>query len=161
MSVDTFTLEEFAAALPHHKVTHKELCEYQGFVAGEHQFYMPIDGLTGITIRSSIGRLGVSADCGEDSIRAWLSYNDGKPLGSKVSRWTTRVPGWEKRLEDVLRTLWQWRKSAGDCPHCHMPKQVFKVKKEGPNHGRIFAQCDICKAQPGKASTFVWLTEAK
>lgn len=161
MSVDIFTLAQFEAALPRHNKTGAPLCHCKGLVEGEYEFFMPIDEASGIVIRSSIGRDGISADTGEDSIRAWLADLTGAPLGSKVSRWTTRISGWDKRLADVLRTLWSWRKKAGNCPNCGAPKQVFKVKKEGPNKGRIFAKCGICGAQPGKDAGWVWLTEAK
>lgn len=160
MSVDIFTLSQFESALPRRNATGEALCQHVGLVAGEHEFRMRIDDQTAITIRSSVNASGVSASTGEDSIRAWLIHTDGTPLGSKVSKWTTRLPGWDTRLCDVLRTLWQWRKKAGNCPVCNHPKVIFKVKKQGPNQGRIFAKCENCE-NFRKDNGFVWLTDVK
>lgn len=161
MPVEIFNQAQFEEVLPKHKTTGAPLWVRHGFVEGELEYYMPIDTATGIIIRSSIGRNGLSAETGQDSIRAWLTDKYGTPLGSKVSRWTTRIEGWDKRLCDVLRTLWGWRKQAGNCPNCGAPKRIFKVKKEGPNKGRIYAKCSICESQPAKNNGWVWLTEAK
>lgn len=145
MSVQIFTLKEFEEALPKHKIHGQPLAKHVGLVEGEHEFRMPIDGDVSITIRSSIGTSGISADTGKDSIRAWLTDTAGTPLGSKVSRWTTRLPGWDERLKDVLRTLWSWRLAAGNCSCCGNPKHIFKVKKAGPNKGRVFTKCSVCE----------------
>lgn len=169
--VDKFTVEDFENALPVDKNTHSPLWKRLGIINNEYCYLLPVDDQVGIMIRSSISRSGVSADSGEDSIRAWLvEYNEvekitgkkvlivGKSLGSKVSRWTTRVTGWQDRLinndDSVIRTLWRWRKMAGDCSHCGKPKKVFKVNKHSANRGRIFAKCP-------EHNEFVWLTEAK
>lgn len=156
MSVEIFTLKQFEDALPKHKTTGQPLCICQGMVEGEFQYYMKIDEYAGITIRSSVGPSGYSADTGDDSIRAWLTDHDSNPLGSKVSRWTNRLPGWDVRLCNVLRTLWQWRKQAGDCPHCKTPLKIFKVRKAGPNKGRVFAKCDVCEQQH-RPNHWTWL----
>lgn len=148
--IDRFTRDEFEKALPIHKTTGQPLWECRGFMDGELVYYMPIDPKAGLIIRSSIDHSGLAADTGEDSIRAWLAQPDGTPLGSKVSRWTTRVVGWDERLKAVLRTLWSWRNKAGNCPQCDKPLLVFKVKKAGANKGRIFAKCD-------QHNGFVWL----
>jgi DNA helicase-2/ATP-dependent DNA helicase PcrA len=112
------------------------------------------DRTVSIEVRSSIGQDGKSAPTGKDSIRAWLvDAKDGKPLGSKVSRWITRKVGWQERLRETLRTLWLWRLRAGDCPQCQKPKGIWKVKKESANKGRPFAKCCHC------GNGFVWLDE--
>lgn len=139
--IDRFTKEQFEKALPVHKVTGQPLWESRGLENGEFVYYLPIDPMAGILVRSSIDGSGYAAATGEDSIRAWLVKPDGSPLGSKVSKWTTRVAGWDERLKIVLRTLWGWRVKAGNCPKCMQPLPVFKVKKEGPNRGRVFANC--------------------
>lgn len=149
--IDRFTKYQFETALPIHNNTGQPLWEPRGLEDGEFVYYMPIDPQSGILIRSSIDCSGIAADTGNDSIRAWLAKPDGSPLGSKVSRWTTRMPGWGDRLKEVLRTLWGWRKKAGNCPTCCKPKLVFKVKKEGPNRGRIFAKCE-------QHNHWTWLT---
>ena len=138
MAVEIFSKKEFEAALP------AGFWVYSGFIDGEHTYSIEITADIFITIRSSIGSSGFSAKTGEDSIRAWLVGKDGKPLGSKVSKWTTRTKGWEERLLRVLRTLWAWAKKAGYCPTCKIPKNVFVVKKAGKNKGRVFCKCGKC-----------------
>lgn len=145
-TIDIFTQKEFEAALP------AGYWEYTGFVEGEHTYGIKVAEGICITIRSSVGRDGMSADTGEDSIRAWLIRCDGSPLGSKVSKYTTRLPGWEKRLLEVLRALWGMAQKAGYCDKCHQPRGVFKVKKAGPTKGKLFAKCANC-------NTFEWLEE--
>jgi len=155
MTIDRFTKEQFESALPIHKDTNEPLWISLSIKNQEYAYLVPINGgAVAIEVRSSIDRSEIAADTGKDSIRAWLVDTEtGRPIGSKVSRWTTRVPGWENRLTDVLRTLWQWRMRAGDCPECGEPKGIYKVKKEGKNKGRPFANCRACD------NGFVWLDE--
>jgi hypothetical protein len=151
MATELFTKDEFETrALPLHRTTKEKLWKELGIVQGEYAYSIQIDSKTNIHIRSSIGSSGVCASNGDDSIRAWLTDSEGNPLGSKVSKYTTRISGWDARTKNVLRTLWGWRIKAGDCPMCGKPKKIFKVKKEGPNKGRVFAQCDEHKG-------FTWL----
>lgn len=145
MAIDHFTQKEFEEALPKHKDTKLPMCQCIGMEGGELTYFMPIDDFTGIIIRSSIDGSGHSADTGDDSIRAWLVDAKRNPLGSKVSKYTNRLPGWNKRLVEVLRTLWKWRKEAGNCPQCHNPMKIFKIKKAGPNKGKVFTKCDVCE----------------
>jgi hypothetical protein len=150
MTVDTFSRDQFEAALPRHKDTGDKLWEYVGLKDGEHCYWMQVDPVVAIFIRSSIRSNGVSAKAGEDSIRAWLVVMEGlKPLGSKVSQYTTRVPGWQARLTEVLRTLYSWRKKAGNCPACGRPKGIFK-SKQPQSKGRVFAKCS-------EHNHFAWL----
>lgn len=93
MPVEIFTQAAFEDALPKHKVTQQPMCQLIGLVEGEFEYRLPIDKAVSITIRSSINSSGKSAASGQDSIRAWLVDNAGTPLGSKVSKWTTRLPG--------------------------------------------------------------------
>ena len=58
-----------------------------------------------------------------------------------ISKHTTRLPGWDKRMRAILRELWKRAHAAGDCPTCGKPKGIFKVKKEGPNKGKLFTKC--------------------
>lgn len=160
MATETFTKAEFEAkALPFHKKTGNQMWTPLGIKGGEEAYAVIIDDDTRIEVRSSVDSSGVCASTGEDSIRAWLTKTDGSPLGSKVSKYTTRVKGWEDRTKNVLRTLWSWRTTAGNCPTCDAPKQVFKVKKDGKNKGRVFANCpNKCG---GDFNQFRWITEAK
>jgi len=148
MTVDTFTREQFEQALPT-KDTDKPLW------TALDAYLVPVNGgRVAAEVRSSVGSNGVSAEAGADSIRCWLVDTEtSKPVGSKVSRWITRQPGWQERLTKELRVLWQWRMRAGDCPKCKEPKGIWKVKKAGPNKGRPFASCRACD------SGFVWLDE--
>lgn len=116
MTIDTFTREDFEASLP---TGFRAL----GLVDGEVTYRLATRGAVEIEVRSSIRADGMSAGSGEDSIRAWLVASaTSKPLGSKVSRWTTRLPGWQARLSAVLHTLMDWRERSGDCPTCQAPK---------------------------------------
>lgn len=145
--IDQFTKEEFEAYLSQHKPF-----ESLGLVDSEYSYLLPLDGQVSITIRSSVKSDGTSADTGKDSIRVWLVDSNGKPLGSKVSKWTNRLPGWKNRLTEVIKTICQWRAAAGDCPECDRPKGIYKVKKSGPTKGRIFAKCK-------QHNHFTWLDE--
>lgn len=144
MSVEIFSQEQFEKALP------QGYWKYAGFLNGEHSYLIPITDDILIMVRSSVDSSGYSADTGEDSIRAWLVRSDGSPLGSKVSKWTNRVPGWEERLLNVLRQLWEMAHRSGYCYKCGQPKGIYRVVKKGPNKGKLFAKCDKC-------NTFDWL----
>ena len=157
--IDHFTCEQFEAALPRHKTTQAPLWSLVGVVSGEYVYRVAVDEKVSIEIRSSVRANGQSADTGEDSIRCWLVEKrdmspvvvDWNPIGAKVNRYTTRLPGWQARLTANLRTLWQWRKKAGDCEKCGRPKHVAKSgKPESKN--RVFAKCFDCN------TGFVWLT---
>jgi len=157
MATETFTKQDFERkALPVNKTTGEQMWESLGLQNGEEAYSVKIDKDTSILVRSSVKPNGVCAGTGEDSIRAWLTTSDGKPLGSKVSKFTTRTKGWDVRTKNVLRTLWSWRKNAGNCTCCGEPRQIFKVKKAGENIGRIFTNCrNECQGQ------FRFLTEKK
>ena len=114
--IDVFGRDEFEQALP------DGLWEYAGVDKGEHIYtisvFFPKNGNRSesiqtnkrIIIRSSIDvRTGKSGDVGQDSIRHWIEYSyKGKwfALGKGSKEWTTRVPGWEKRLVSALRELY-------------------------------------------------------
>lgn len=166
MTIEHFTKEQFEEALPRHKTTGKPLWEYAGCLDGEHVYTMPVivkgekTPKVQIEIRSSVGANGHSMDTGENSIRAWLTYFDHdsktwKPLGSKVQKYVTRMPGWQERMVGMLRTLYRWRLDAGDCKVCGKPKHIFIVKHDGPNRGRVFARCEKDAHQ---TRSWRWLT---
>jgi len=157
MTVEIFTKEEFEKALPINKNTGEPMWRNARIIeGGEYCYLIDVDDEVAIMVRSSIDRSGISAESGQDSIRCWLvrkmPCGGTAPLGSKVSRWTTRIPGWQDRMTEVIRTLWSWRKKAGNC--CGEPRHILKVKVDTPNKGRIFTKCNSC----GK---FTWLTEPK
>jgi hypothetical protein len=163
--VEIFTTKEFEEqALPVNKATGVPLWKYIGLQGGEHTYVVTLPKHNiGIEVRSSVHNDGKSAATGQDSIRCWLvDINDGKPMGSKVSRWTTRLPGWGERTKEVIRQLWQMGLKMVPCPSCKAPAgtdtrlRCFKVKKEGPNKGRLFLRCPVdgCKH-------FEWLDVAE
>lgn len=153
--IDIFTTKEFENALPKHKTTNEPLWFSMGVVTGEYQYRLPVRKDVEIIIRSSIKEhTGQSASKGKDSIRMWLVDSEtGKPFGSKISSYVTRVKGWEYRMVVALRTLYK-RGSSYTCPNCDKPVPVFKVKKNGKNKGKLFASCN-CKKY------FKWIKEEK
>lgn len=60
-------------------------------------------------------------------------------LGSKISKYTTRVKGWEGRMKGIIRKLILLRNEAGN-DNIGNPVPVWKCKKEGPNKGRFFVE---------------------
>ncbi len=111
-----------------------------------------------IRVYSGIGASGVSADCGEDSIRAVIVRTvDGSVYGSKLKRWVTRQPGWRARLTDMLRDMWKLALFTGPCA-CGGTVGVYVVRKPGANKGRLFRKCDgaACRVMGGKP-LFQWL----
>lgn len=174
MPVEIFSLDDFRNALPCHKTTGAPLWSEVGLLQGEYCFLVkPFASPFAILVRSSVGSSGQSADTGEDSIRAYIVDSATlKNWGGKVSRWTTRLPGWQERMtEKVLRPLAIMLKNIVPCSHCGEMVKPFKVKKEGPNKGRLFVTCKnpVCtspdwryldettttstRAQPGQTST--------
>lgn len=167
--VDRFNKAEFEAALPKHKTTGEPLWTYAGMMDGEHVYTVivgTVNDKVQIEVRSSVQANGRSAESGENSIRAWLTWFDKDrgewfPLGSKVQTYITRRPGWQDRLTETLRTLYGWRLKAKNCSNCGKPKGIFKVSKTGANHGRVYASCTNPKCRREHREGFVWITEAK
>jgi hypothetical protein len=157
-SIDVFDRWYFESILPTGKVTGKKLWSRRENY-GEWEYLIDMgDPEVFIRVRSSVQTAtDMSAETGEDSIRAWLVHvrPDGEfPISEKVTRWTTRQAGWEDRLWKIFSLLREWRQAAGDCIECGRPRRIFKVKKSGVNNGRYFAKC--CESDKG--SNFVWLT---
>lgn len=63
-------------------------------------------------------------------------------MASKVARWITRQPGWGDRLKATLRYLYKLSSYLEKCPGCGQLKKARRVKKAGPNKGRVFQVCD-------------------
>lgn len=142
MAIDIFTVEEFEEALPVHKETGEPVWVGLGLLDGEYVYTIPVvDNELYILVRSSIQEDGLSAGVGEDSIRAWLVNKDWQPVGSKISFWTTREPGWQERMVDTLRKLWNRARDAGFCPVCGRVRGVFRVRKNNKNKGKLFYNC--------------------
>ena len=78
----------------------------------------------------------------------------GEPLGSKVCKRTTRLPGWEGRTREVIRRLASVAARIRDCPRCgDSLLHVYKVRRNTPNKGRWFLSCPEC-------DYFEWLDAA-
>ncbi len=169
MPVEIFTTDQFDAALPH--VQGKPLARTSSFEDGQWTYMLPVANGMAIKVYSGIGSSGVSADCGEDSIRAVIvRLSDGRVYGSKLKRWVTRQPGWRARLTDMLREMWKLALLTGPCnasivtatygdmPYgsrpCGGTIGVYLVRKPGPNKGRMFRKCD-----GDKCKVFEWLVK--
>ena len=149
-SIDHFDKEYFESILPKHKVTKKRLwtCREQ---AGQFFYFVDwgsVDGKgnsVGITVASSINSYtGLSGEKGEDSIRLWLSRADGKPLGSKLTKWITRTDNWEQRMYSQFSNFRSIRKQASDCPECGSARIMLRIKN-GRDTGKLKAKCpDNC-----------------
>ncbi len=150
--IDHFSKDEFEKALP--VAGGLPLWRPLGLRAGEHCYGVPVKPGVLIHIRSSVGPDGHAADTAKDSIRCWLSADEGgKPLGSKDSRWIARTNGWQRRLTETLRTLWRMGRQLDACPECGRTMLALKVKRDGPNVGRWFAKCMDCNRDGGWLKT--------
>ncbi len=137
MPVDHFTKEKFESAL-------LEGWKYLGLISGEHCYIVPVGEDVGVYIRSSVGASKQSAGAGEDSIRCFLVDRQLKPLARKLVKWTTRVKGWERRLEgqiEGLRRLGQ--QITSPCADCG-GQLYIGTTQAGPNEGKRYRKCQVC-----------------
>ena len=76
-------------------------------------------------------------------------------LSGKANRWTTRLPGWQDRINEIIRFLAKMAVKIDVCPQnqAHGLVRLNKVKKEGPNKGRWFIACGNDKCY------FEWMTQ--
>lgn len=138
-----FSREQFEQALP--VVNGTPLWKGLGLVKREFVYVLQVRPGVLIYIRSSIQPNGFAADKAQDSIRCWLAADEtGKPLGTKDQRWITRVPGWEKRLIELLRKLWRRGNKLAPCLKCQSQTIAVKSKKPGANLGRWYVCCTNC-----------------
>lgn len=146
--IERFTENQFKDALFSLHPDYQEL----GLDSQEYCYAIEINSHCRLKIRSSIDSSGVAADTGQDSIRLWLEVwhpnNTGWQAASKkVDAYTTRVKGWEKRLEKKIGLLWdraiKVQQSVEICDCGQVPKAVF-IKK-GQNAGRPFSVCECGK----------------
>ena len=155
MAITRFTRQEFESALPLHKSTGQPLWESLGLAQGEYVYRAgPIIPGVFVRIRSSVRDDGYAASTGKDSIRLWLVNDKGESLGCKLSKYVTRVSGWDIRLVEQLRELWKIGRKLVPCG-CGAPVRLAKVKKDGPNKGRMFVACSNRESHGNKV--FEWL----
>ena len=152
---ERFTKDEFEAVLPKHRDSGQPLWTLIGLVDGEYCYSIQVRDHVRIMIRSSVMYDGYAADTAANSIRCWLVDEANLPLGNKIQKYVTRVPGWSGRLLDQLRTLYlMGLKACKPCPKCGVRVKVF-MTKNGTNRGRIFLKCSaLC-------GYFQWLDEKK
>ena len=159
MTTDRFTTEQFEKVLHDFIVAHPKTYSCvtsKGLVAHEYRYAVPVNdtghGQVIVEIASSINYSGFADGTGENSIRLWLTGEDGLPLGSKISRWVTRVSGWEGRITQQLEKLSAMGEEIQWCTKCSSIEKIFIVKKDGKNKGRLFIKCQ-CQ------NSFSWLDE--
>lgn len=153
---ELFSQSEFEAALPRHNRTGAALYENRGFVGGEFTYFMPVTEYAGIMIRSSVKEDGYSARSGEDSIRLWLvNPKTGDSVGGKLAKYITRTAGWQGRMMEQLRTMYQLAKFVHPCA-CGGMVHVGKAKnpKNPENKGLLFASCST---KDCKVTRFRWV----
>lgn len=149
--VERFTREQFERlALPINATTRQPLWFCIGLENDEYVYLIDLpSNAVAIEVRSSIRENGWSASCGNDSIRCWLvDATERTPMGSKLSRWITRMPGWAGRTQLAIRQLWQIGQKMVPCINCNGLEEdcrlrCYKVRKEGPNQGQLFLRCPI------------------
>lgn len=145
MAVEIFNKETFENALPKLKGTDQPAWKCIGLVSGEFTYLITLgdNKPAKILVRSSVDQTGWSRATGQDSIRVYVVDANQQPLSGKANRWTTRVPGWQDRMNEIIRFLAQMAVKIGTCPKCekHGLIRLNKVKKEGPNKGRWFLAC--------------------
>lgn len=141
--VEIFNKETFEAALPKLKGTELPAWKCVGLNAGEYTYLIGLgEKPAKILVRSSVDQTGWSRATGEDSIRVYVVDAQMRPLSGKVHRWTTRLPGWQERMNDIIRFLAEMAVKICPCPRCNEDLlRLNKVKKEGPNKGRWFLAC--------------------
>jgi hypothetical protein len=135
--IETFTVAEFESALRENFPAARHL----GMRQGEYVWAIPVvlDETIGVIVRSSIRADGTSAPAGADSIRAWIgSIPDGKPWAPRAdTRWTTRRPGWQRRLRKVIEELLALVRHIRQCPTCGA------WMKLGRRNGALQLLCDF------------------
>lgn len=168
MPVEQFTCVEFESALPVHKKTGLPLWKPLGLIDGEHCYLLPVTEHAGLLIRSSIRANGMSAPSREDSIRIRIvRTRDMATTGSKLQKYTTRLPGWQNRLTKQLREMWSMAKETGPCHIIHAngpcPGWIGIYKCRTGNHkGQLFRKCnEKIRTPDGERSCFfAWVPTA-
>lgn len=159
MSTEIFTQADFEKALTTEKQREsgKIVWKCLGLIGGELVYSLPTgrEGIS-ILIRSSVRSNGECRPSGEDSIRLWLVDSENSPLGSKIQKWITRLPGWQERLLDTATKLAKFAFKLKTCQECGKINRIFKVKKEGPNKGFFFQRCANSEHQ-----NFEWIPVEK
>lgn len=144
--VEVFSRAAFEAALPRNKQG-APLWVAEGCAYEEYWYTIPVSPGVRIHVRSSVRPDGVSAQSGEDSIRCWLESDDGRTLAKKLNRWTTRLPGWERRMKTILRKLY-FIGLMLRCPRC---QRVGIISDKEDGKGDFFFCPKRLPSQHGRA----------
>ncbi len=151
-NIHQFTIKEFERGLE--GVLNGTPFSCLGMQKGELVYTVPVkDTNKRIVVRSSIDHTGMAAESGADSIRVWVEYwhehgDRWDALGKDSKSWTTRLPGWPKRLRDRLRAAWaiamadskpkpQPQSDGESCPKCGS-SMVLRTRK---HDGKKFLGC--------------------
>jgi DNA helicase-2/ATP-dependent DNA helicase PcrA len=168
MSTDKFSKTQFEDTLIIIATAKSLSWRMVGFVQGELRYTLHIRPDYQIQINSSIDHSGYAADTGENSIRVWLTNDQGKPLAKKEQAYVTRAPGWVTRLSKVIDQVLETAQSLYNTPTC--PKcggeMVARTRKSdgGQFYGcRKFPSCNGTRniedaAQPMAAKPLQTLT---
>jgi hypothetical protein len=141
--IERFSKSQFEAALPEGR------WEGRGVIGSEYVYAVPVEGNRikfeelEIRVHSSVNaRTGYADGTGENSIRVYLfSPKHGKPI-FKRGRWTTRQPGWDKRLYELLRAMYGMGLKSARCKCGEL--QATYVARTEKNAGRKFRKCLGC-----------------
>jgi DNA helicase II / ATP-dependent DNA helicase PcrA len=139
MTTERFSTEQFLGALPQGSTD-------LGMRMGQHVFSVPIDPKVCVLVYSTIDSTGFAKDTAEDSIRFVLAESGSfDPIMVKLPNdyYTTRISGWERRVNTKIEVLRQFRSQAGDCPVCKSAKRIRIVEKPGPNKGKLYSSCKV------------------
>jgi hypothetical protein len=120
MAIERFSREQFEAALPVRESTGDALWYSLGVVHREYTYAVCPSKYARIIVRSSITWDGVAEAVGQNSIRMYLEaavpvlardktteVTSWQPVQAGPDAYTTRQKGWEERLRDKLRVMWQ------------------------------------------------------
>lgn len=164
MPIHQFNKEEFEKALPVNKKTGSTLWKELGLLYGEYCYFVPVTEYTGIMIRSSIGITKYADSSGENSIRMWLvDPNTLNPVGGKLTKYITRVPGWYTRMLKHLRVLYRLAKRVTPCS-CGAMIKIWKSHTNNDKRDWFYLACEHSRAEPEKRciyKTFQWVANNK
>lgn len=136
MPIEIFSKETFEAAIPFK-------WECLGLKNGEYSYKLSFGNPhCAIELRSSVGPSGISAELGEDSIRAWLIGDDTanpEVIGAKTQRWVTRQANWRVNMNKMLTKLANLGRWIQPCPTCNKLLRLAKGKNH--NKGKIILSC--------------------
>jgi hypothetical protein len=158
MATETFSIAEFNQALPKDKQGNALFEKVPNLVYGEHVWVwkMPNNDIR-ISVRSSIDASGFAQSTGENSIRLYVEYYNGngwQMVSKGPDTYTTRVRGWQVRLEDKIKELYKAKIKPIKRSICYelnkVPESYFNYSK---NAGRPF----VASSDKSIKNAFVWM----